>query len=127
MIYDDSSRRRNLLTGLVFGAVLGAGLALLFAPGEGVGERARYVLRSTRRLGRAGRRTRAYARALRASIGEASSDAGLEYEVAGPLDDRYGADELDGADEAEFADDVVEGEAGRPRRVRRMAKRRFEL
>ena len=31
MYYDDSSRRLNLLSGLVFGAALGAGLALLFA------------------------------------------------------------------------------------------------
>ena len=32
MYYDDESRRFNFLSGLIFGSVLGAGLALLAAP-----------------------------------------------------------------------------------------------
>ena len=129
MIYDDSSKRRNLLTGLVFGTLLGAGLALLLAPGDGVGERARYVVRSTRGLRRGGRRTRAYAHALRARIAEAAG------EPVPPDDDE--AFEGDFAAEASFAyeahdaddggDDEDGGDAVRPRRVRRMAKRRFQL
>jgi hypothetical protein len=34
MHYDDPSRRMNLLSGLVFGAILGAGLVLLLTPDD---------------------------------------------------------------------------------------------
>ena len=36
MYYDDETRRFNFLSGLLFGAVLGAGLALIAAPQEPV-------------------------------------------------------------------------------------------
>jgi hypothetical protein len=126
MYYDESSKRRNLLTGLVFGTLLGAGLALLFAPGDGVAGKARFVVRSARGLGRAGRRTRGYARALHASIGAAAGDAARG-------DD--GDDARDDADAVEAAD-LHDGGAGdgddrfdadRPERVSRMARRRFKL
>jgi len=133
MYYDDSSKRRNLLTGLVFGTLLGAGLALLFAPGDGVGERARYVVRSTRKLGRGGRRTRAYAHALRARIAEAAGepappdDEAFEGDFAAEASFAYEAhDADDGDDEADDGDEDG-GDVDRPRRVRRMAKRRFQL
>jgi gas vesicle protein len=54
MHYDDSSRRLNLLTGLVVGAALGAGLALLLAPQAPV-RITRVVERGVRRVRRAGR------------------------------------------------------------------------
>lgn len=42
MYYDDDIRRYNYLSGLIFGAVLGAGLALLARlPQEGVPRRSR--------------------------------------------------------------------------------------
>lgn len=47
MYYDDQARRFNLLSGLVFGAVLGAGIALLLP--EGSGSRTRTRLRRTAR------------------------------------------------------------------------------
>jgi len=124
MYYDESSKRRNLLTGLVFGVVLGAGLALLLAPGEGVAGKARFVARSARGLGRAGRRTRAYARALHASIGDASSAAGADDDVDGDDgvdDDGFGNA---GPDALHFDDSEDEG---RSPRVSRMARRRFTL
>jgi len=122
MYYDESSKRRNLLTGLVFGVVLGAGLALLLAPGEGVAGKARFVARSARGLGRAGRRTRAYARALHASIGDASS-------AAGRMDDELDGDDPDDLDRAalDLDDGDEDGDAERPVRVSRMARRRFTL
>jgi hypothetical protein len=52
MYYDDSTRRRNLLSGLVFGAALGAGLALLFLPEERLKSGGRIVVRAARGLGR---------------------------------------------------------------------------
>jgi hypothetical protein len=109
MHYDESSKRRNLLTGLVFGTLLGAGIALLLAPGDGVAGRARFVARSVRGLGSAGRRTRTYVHALRASIDQAA------HEGAPPEHD--GDDSFDG-------DDV---DADRPAPVRGMARRRFTL
>jgi hypothetical protein len=115
MYYDDSSKRRNLLTGLVFGTLLGAGIALLLAPGDGVAERARYVARSARGLRRAGRRTRAYARVLHASVGDAVDAARAPADVE---DDDLRDDAGPGADD--FAE-----EPARP--VRRMARRRFTL
>lgn len=41
MYYDDETRRFNLLSGLAFGLVLGAGLALLGVPQERVPKRRR--------------------------------------------------------------------------------------
>lgn len=48
MYYNDSTRRLNLLSGLVFGAVLGAGLALLFAREDAAGGARRLVVRAGR-------------------------------------------------------------------------------
>ncbi|HEV7587657.1 MAG TPA: hypothetical protein VGO40_05965 [Longimicrobium sp.] len=116
MYYDESSKRRNLLTGLVFGTLLGAGLALLFAPGDGVADRARFVVRSARGLGRAGRRTRTSARALHASVGQAAEGAGR------------GNDEDDATDDVDaIADGDGDELIDRPARVSRMARRRFTL
>ena len=54
MHYDDRSKRYNLLSGLVFGAVLGAGLALLLAPSAPKARRgARVAGRAARQLRRA--------------------------------------------------------------------------
>jgi len=108
MHYDESTKRRNLLAGLVFGTVLGAGLALLFLPGDGVAGRARVVARSVRGLGAAGRRTRAYAQALHARLEEPADDGDL----SGDAGDEPGED----GDEPD-----------RPARVHRMARRRFTL
>jgi gas vesicle protein len=57
MHYDDSARRSNLLSGLVVGAVLGAGLALILAStsDRSVARRARALVRGTGSLGRAAR------------------------------------------------------------------------
>jgi hypothetical protein len=52
MYYDDSARRLNLLSGFVFGTVLGAGLALLFT-GDAVDEGRRVVVHAAGSLGRA--------------------------------------------------------------------------
>lgn len=52
MRYDDPSRRMNLLSGLVFGAILGAGLVLLLSPDE------RTLVRAPREAVRAARRVR---------------------------------------------------------------------
>jgi hypothetical protein len=52
MYYDDSTRRLNLISGLVFGAALGAGLALLFLPEERLQSGGRIVVRAARTLGR---------------------------------------------------------------------------
>lgn len=51
MYYDDAARRFNFVSGLVFGAVLGAGVALLLAPQDRV-RRSTGLERSTRRLRR---------------------------------------------------------------------------
>ena len=50
MYYDDEGRRFNRLSGLLFGALLGAGIALLVAPQRGV-----RVVRPMRRLARGAR------------------------------------------------------------------------
>jgi hypothetical protein len=50
MYYDDQSRRFNVVSGLVCGAVLGAGLALAFAPARRA--RAALVSAAARELGR---------------------------------------------------------------------------
>jgi len=99
MQYSDSERRLNLLSGIVFGTLLGAGLALLLLPGDSVGDKARVVVRGARRVGRGARRTHAWARTLRASL-EAGEDA-----------------------DEELPDD----EAPRGARGGGMARRRFEL
>jgi gas vesicle protein len=53
MHYDDRSRRYNLFSGLVFGAVLGAGLALLLAPpNRELAARGRSAGRAARQLRR---------------------------------------------------------------------------
>lgn len=41
MYYDDEARRFNFLSGLVFGAMLGTGLALLLVPEKGTRRRSR--------------------------------------------------------------------------------------
>jgi hypothetical protein len=102
MEYSDSSRRLNLLSGIVFGTLLGAGLALLLLPGDGVGEKARLVVRGARRVGHGARRTHAWARTLRESLDAA-------------------AEEPSPADEEDEADAVPRGRRGG------MARRRFEL
>lgn len=118
MEYDDGSRRLNLLSGMVLGTLLGAGLALLLVPGDGPAEKARYVVRAARRVGAGARRTHAYARGLRARLEAASpedaDDAGLAA----------AADRDDGA--------AGEGDELAPRRRggrtgAGMARRRFEL
>jgi hypothetical protein len=106
MEYDDGSRRLNLLSGMVLGTLLGAGLALLLVPGDGPAEKARFVVRAARRVGHGARRTHAWARDLRARLEPPDDDE--------PVD----ADDDGGDDEA-------------PPRARRrgsgMARRRFEL
>jgi hypothetical protein len=52
MYYDDTTRRLNLLSGLVFGAALGAGLALLLLPEDRLRSGGRIVVRAARTLGR---------------------------------------------------------------------------
>jgi hypothetical protein len=52
MYYDDTTRRLNLLSGLVFGAALGAGLALLFLPEQRLQSGGRIVVKAARTLGR---------------------------------------------------------------------------
>jgi gas vesicle protein len=52
MYYDDETRRFNFLSGLLFGAVLGAGLALIAAPQEPARGRKTLRKRAGRRLDR---------------------------------------------------------------------------
>ena len=52
MYYDDTTRRLNLLSGLVFGAALGAGLALLFLPEDRLQSGGRIVVKAARIVGR---------------------------------------------------------------------------
>lgn len=106
MEYDDGSRRLNLLSGMVLGTLLGAGLALLLVPGDGPAEKARFVVRAARRVGHGARRTHAWARDLRARL-----DAPDDAEALPAADE--GAEDRD--------------EAPRRRRGGGMARRRFEL
>lgn len=114
MHYDESSRRLNLLAGLAVGAVLGAGLALLFVPGDGVADRVRVVARGACGLGRAAGNAlgdaRDRARRLRA---ESSAEDELDHDDVTVDDDA--SDEVDDASAADGP------------RVRRMARRRFRL
>jgi hypothetical protein len=55
MYYDDRSRRFNLVSGLVFGAALGAGLALLLVPERRVETSRRAAGRAARAAGRLAR------------------------------------------------------------------------
>jgi len=67
MYYDDETRRFNFLSGLLFGAVLGAGIALLANPQDALPSRrtrAHLKRRATRRLGR-----------LRADVSDSLADA----------------------------------------------------
>lgn len=71
MYYDDQARRFNFVSGLLFGAVLGAGLALLAVPQER-SRRSRSGGRATRALKkRAGRRIHR----LREGVAETVSEA----------------------------------------------------
>ena len=71
MYYDDASRRFNFVSGLVFGAVLGAGVALLLAPQDRV-RGSTNLARSARRLRR--RATRGLDH-LRDGVEESFADA----------------------------------------------------
>lgn len=106
MEYDDGTRRLNLLSGMVLGTLLGAGLALLLVPGDGPAEKARFVVRAARRMGHGARRTHAWARDLRARLE--------------PPDDAEPAGADDGAEDGDEA-------PPRRRRGSGMARRRFEL
>lgn len=53
MYYEDQSRRFNLVSGLLSGAVLGAGIALILLPGHA---RPRRVRRAAARAGRSASR-----------------------------------------------------------------------
>ncbi|HEX6749872.1 MAG TPA: hypothetical protein VF092_21445 [Longimicrobium sp.] len=76
MYYDDSSRRLNLLSGLVFGTVLGAGLALLFLPDERLETGRRVVVRTARSLGRTAREGAGAARGRMDALRERLRDDG---------------------------------------------------
>lgn len=52
MYYDDTTRRINVVTGLVFGVALGAGIALLLLPEDRLKSGGRIVVRAARTLGR---------------------------------------------------------------------------
>jgi len=115
MYYDDSTRRRNLLSGLVLGAALGAGLALLLLPEERLRSGGRIVVRAARTLGRD------------------IDDGDARGRVRGPDQDGGEAgleDEDDGGDDGDEvgARRRQTGTATPARqRAARLARRRFEL
>jgi hypothetical protein len=119
MDYDDSSRRLNLLSGLVFGTVLGAGLALLFGPGERREGGRPVVVRAAKSLGRGARAgagsARARLSAARARRREYEGGDGDPDVEDHDLDD-HGADDQDGG-----------GPVTARSRVEGMARRRFTL
>jgi gas vesicle protein len=71
MYYDDQGRRFNMLSGLLFGTLLGAGVALLVTPQKRFPD-ARAVRRTVRRLKR---ETQEGADSLRGRVVEAAGAA----------------------------------------------------
>ncbi|HYH78295.1 MAG TPA: hypothetical protein VEX86_00810 [Longimicrobium sp.] len=132
MHYDDSTRRLNLLGGLVLGAALGAGLALLLLPEDRLKSGGRVVVRAARRLGRTidddegSEPLRSRGRAGYDEDGDALEARG--YDDDGVSDDD-GAAEDDGGDGDELgARRRATGGASSARpRAARLAKRKFEL
>ncbi|HSU12982.1 hypothetical protein [Longimicrobium sp.] len=122
MYYDDSARRLNLLSGLVFGTVLGAGLALLFLPGERMDSGRRVVVRAARAVGRSARGGMG---AARDGVEAAGARAGRTLRER--LAELHARDGDDGDGVADAAD-AAEPEA--PRAIDRaegLARRRFTL
>ncbi|HEX8245350.1 MAG TPA: hypothetical protein VF541_17685 [Longimicrobium sp.] len=124
MYYDESSRRLNLLSGLVFGTVLGAGLALLFVPGERMEGGRRVVVRAAKSLGRG---ARAGAGSARARLDAARARRRRAYEGGGDAED--GDHDLDDHDleDHDLEDQDGGGPATARTRVEGMARRRFTL
>ena len=116
MHYDDSTRRRNLLSGLVFGAALGAGLALLLLPEERLRSGGRIVVRAARGLGR--------------TISDGDGIIARGDDDADGVDDGDDADNGDG-DDVDDEVGVRRRGSGTPsparQRAARLARRRFEL
>jgi hypothetical protein len=109
MYYDDSTRRLNLLSGLVFGAALGAGLALLLLPEERLRSGGRIVVRAARGLGR--------------TIDDVG---GPGHGEDGDADDG-GREDEDDADEVGARRRVTGATSPARQRAARLARRKFEL
>jgi len=73
MYYDDQARRFNVLSGLIFGTVLGAGLALLLTPQKEVRRPVRRAARGLRR--RSGRAVGRVRDGVMETLAEGLSDA----------------------------------------------------
>ena len=73
MYYDDQAKRFNVLSGLLFGVVLGAGLALLASPQKEVRVTARRAGRRTKRRG--GRTMKRMREGVMEAVVEGLSDA----------------------------------------------------